>query len=44
MSYIEVCAANPAKRPCEFGCVCQGHYKVYPNQDCVCPQPVEVAE
>jgi hypothetical protein len=36
MSYQDVCAANPAKANCPFGCPCQGHYKVYPNQDCRC--------
>lgn len=36
MSYQDVCAANPAKTPCPFSCVCQGHTKVYPNQDCQC--------
>lgn len=36
MSYSDTCAANPAKTPCPFSCTCQGHVKVYPNQDCVC--------
>lgn len=39
MSYSDTCAANPAKTPCPFSCTCQGHVKVYPNQDCKCHQP-----